>query len=221
VAPTATATELPAPTSVPTLTAADAFQAALARLDSVWGTDWPASIQILDDYLQQYPDQQPATDKLYAALVGYGGDLIDSGSVDDGIAQLERAQSLAPDRQEAQDALLALTPTAEPLATRPPARLLTPNPVRIAATGPLATATPDSGHAKPQPSPTPGRPQDSGATNPAPTATPVKAPTAAPTAVPTRVTVVPTATPVRATPTRATQPTRVVPTPTAVVRAGP
>jgi hypothetical protein len=227
VGATLTSTASPVATSTATLTAADAWQATLARLDSVWQTDWPASIQILDEYLQQYPDQQPATDKLYAALVGYGGDLIDSGSMDDGIAQLERAQALAPDRQEAQDALVALTPTSEPLATRPPGRLPTSTPVRIAATARLATATPESGHANPQPSPTPSRPQtpptatDGGGANPAPTATPVKPPTAAPTAVPTRVIVVPTATPVRATPTRATQPTRVVPTPIATVRAGP
>jgi serine/threonine protein kinase len=227
VGPTVTFTASPVPTSSPTLTPADAYQAALSSLDSVWQTDWPASIQILDAYLQQYPDQQDATDKLYAALVGYGGDLIDSGSVDDGIAQLERAQALEPDRGEAQDALLALTPTAEPLATRPPARLPTSTPVRVTTTAPAATATPDSGHAKPQASQTPARAQtpppasDGGGAAPAPTATPVKPPTAAPTAIPTRVTVAPTATAVRATPTRVTQPTKVVPTPIATVRAGP
>ena len=67
------ATVPPDPTSTPTLSAADVWQATLVRLDSVWQTDWPASIEILDSYLQQYPDHSRRQDKLYAALVGYGG----------------------------------------------------------------------------------------------------------------------------------------------------
>ena len=116
---TAIPTLPPAPTSSPTPNAADAWQATLTRLDAVWQTDWPTSIAILDSYLQQYPDQQAAIDKLYAALVEYGGELIESGSTNDGIAPLERARALAPGRQEAQDALLALTPTAASRATAP------------------------------------------------------------------------------------------------------
>jgi serine/threonine-protein kinase len=231
VEPTFVSSLPPDPTATPTPTAADAWQATLAQLDTVWQTDWPASIQILETYLQQYPDQQPATDKLYAALVEYAGDLIDSGNTDDGIAQLDRAQALAPDRQEAQDALLALTPGPEPLATRPPARLPTSTPVRIAATGPTATATKDSGHANPPKSPTPARSptpapttgatHDSSGVTSVPTATPPKPPTATPAAAPTHVAVVPTATPVRSAPTLVSVPTRVISNPTAIVRAGP
>jgi serine/threonine protein kinase len=222
----------PEPTSTPTPTADDAWRATLARLDSVWQTDWPTSIQILDTYLQQYPDQQPALDKLYAALLDYGGDLIEAGNTDDGIAQLERAQALAPGRQEAEDALLALTPIPAAQATRGPSRLPTSTPVRIPVSGPAATATRDSGHSNPPKSPTPaksptsapgaGATQDTGV-KPPPTATPASKPaTATPVVAPTRVTggvtVVPTATAVRA-PTQV--PTRVTTSATATVRAGP
>ena len=224
VSPTVIATPSPDTTSTPTLSADEAWQETITRLDSVWQTDWPMSIQILDSYLQQYPDQQPALDKLYAALVGYGEDLLQSGSTDDGIAQLEQAQALAPDRQEAQDDLVALTPIPVAGATRGPARLPTSTPVRIAATAAAAGSSRDSGHANPAPTSTPSRSQavpaataatqDSGVVNAAPTATPFKPATSIPAAVPTRVTggvtVVPTATPIRrATPTRVTLPTRV------------
>ncbi|HEY1298554.1 MAG TPA: protein kinase [Chloroflexota bacterium] len=230
VGPTSTSTVTPAPTSSPTLSADDAWQGTLARLDAVWQTDWPMSIQILDGYLQQYPDQQPAIDKLYAALVDYGKELIASGSTDDGIAQLERAQALAPDRQEAQDALVELTPTPAPAATRSLARLPTSTPVRAPTTAPATSATRDSGHPTPPPSLTPARAQtpppgtgatqDGGGVTSPPTATPPKPATATPVVAPTRVTggvtAVPTATSVRAaTPTRVTAPTRVTWNPTA------
>jgi serine/threonine protein kinase len=232
VEPTAIAALSPVPTATPT--AADAWQATLARLDGVWQTDWPMSIQILEGYLQQNPDQQPAIDKLYAALVDYGGELIASGSTDDGIAQLERARDLAPDRQEAENALRSLTPTPAPLATRASARLPSSTPIRSAATGPASTATRDAGHASPPPSPTASRSQTppngagatqstTGVTTP-PTATSIKAATATPAVVPTQVaggvTVAPTATSVRRiTPTAV--PTRVNSSATATVRPGP
>ena len=231
--PTVLSISTPVAASTPAVNAADAWQATLMRLDTVWQTDWPMSIQILDSYLQQYPDQQSATDKLYAALVGYSGELVESGSTAEGIAQLERAQALAPGRQEAQNALRALIPTTAALPTRPPSRIPTSTPIRIASSAPAATPIRDSSHATALPSPTPfrsptpvpatGATQEGGVLAPP---TPIKSVTSPPTMVATRVTggvtVVPTATRVRnATPTPVTKPTRVISSGTATTGAAP
>ena len=97
------------------------WQATLSQLDSVWGKDWDRTILLLDTFLDRYPDHAEAKDKLYAALFSYGQWLTQRGDTAPGVAQLQRAQAVEPDRGEAAAALLALTPTPVPTATPTPA----------------------------------------------------------------------------------------------------
>ena len=146
---------VPVPTSTPTLIAADAWQATLARLDAVWQTNWPMSIQILDSYLQQFPDQQPAMDKLYAALVEYGGALIDPEAPTRELPANARRLSHLVVRKPRTP--WTHSPPLLDHSQLTPASLPTSTPVAKATTAPGATASPDSGHATALPSPTPVR----------------------------------------------------------------
>jgi predicted Zn-dependent protease len=80
----------------------DAAWASLApQLDSTWERDWPATIALLDGFLQQWPTYAVAEDKLYAALIADSQVHVQAGQVDDGVTELERAARLLPDRPEA------------------------------------------------------------------------------------------------------------------------
>ena len=118
------------PTTTSTPTQAEIWNVTLRELDSAWGKDWVRTIALIDSYLARFPDHGPAREKLYAALVAYGKELLRQGRVEEGTAQLVRAQSVQSGG-EATAALLALTPTAVPTA-RPPAApvqpLATPRP---------------------------------------------------------------------------------------------
>jgi Protein kinase domain len=165
VAPTST--PRPSPTASPTPTAAQVWAQTSRDLDVVWGKDWPRTVALLTAFRDRFPDDQPSAEKLYAALVDSGQALLDDGQTPEGIAQLERAQALAPEREEAMAALAALTPTPEP----------TPTPAPV----PVAPAAPVQPRAVPQPpapaprQPAPVRPAAPAA--PAPVAPAPQAPT--------------------------------------------
>jgi hypothetical protein len=112
-------------------------------LNAVWGNDWPKTISTLESFRATYPDFPEAKDKLYAALVAYGNQLVSQGNPAGAVAQYQRAQTLEPDRTEAGAALAALTPTAVPPVQAQP----TATPIPYVA----PTAPP------PPPPPPPGR----------------------------------------------------------------
>jgi tetratricopeptide (TPR) repeat protein len=118
----------PAPTPTPGLEAR--WLATLRQIDPFWGRDWPRVIGPLQDFMVQQPDFAPAVDKLYAALLFYGQELLAQEHQAEAITALERARDLLPDRTEAQVALQALTPTPEPLPPPPPEPRPTPPVVR-------------------------------------------------------------------------------------------
>jgi hypothetical protein len=108
--PTPTSTAQPTPT--PTLDRA--WQSALENLDLTWAQDWPASIATANTFVATHPDFQPAREKLYAARVSYAEQLLSDGQISLAIEQLESADSLSPERPEAREELLALTPVPTP-----------------------------------------------------------------------------------------------------------
>ena len=130
-------------------------------------TDWPASIDMLSAFVAAYPDYQPAKDKLYIARLFYAQALVDVGDTNDAVAQLQSAQSLQPDRHEADAALVALTPTPVPSPT--PAPVVVTQPTR-------AVAPPVSRPVQVAPTPVPPA---------VPTKPPAPQPTVAPKAQPT------------------------------------
>jgi LPXTG-site transpeptidase (sortase) family protein len=117
--PTATARPPAGETPVAPPSADSAWQATLGQLDGVWASDWPEAIALLEAFHEQFPEHEEGKNKLYAALVSYGRDLIDNDMATEGAALLERARELRPGPNEAGLALLALTPTAVPEASSP------------------------------------------------------------------------------------------------------
>jgi tetratricopeptide (TPR) repeat protein len=118
IVPTPTSTTVPPtptlvpPTSTPTID--QVWQTTLGALEEPWGKDWPRAITIIDLFRGQHPSYRPADEKLYAALVFYGEQLVRERKTDDAIKQFVRAQALFPARGEAGSALRALTPTPAP-----------------------------------------------------------------------------------------------------------
>ncbi|MDQ6670024.1 MAG: PASTA domain-containing protein [Chloroflexota bacterium] len=144
---TARPSEPPATSSAVGQAAADedsAWRELLARLDRVWGVDWPASIALLQAFHGQYPTRTEATDKLYAALVEYGRDLRDAGAANAAADALDQAVRLQPRRIEARAELDAMAPAptpAQPLSI--PAPVPPPAPVvRQPAVTPVPLAAP-------------------------------------------------------------------------------
>lgn len=138
-APTATAQPTPvfataAPTAEPT--AADVWQATLPQLDAAWGVDTPRIIALISAFRERFPDYPPAKEKLYAALLTYGGELSRQGDPSGAAATFAQAAALFPERAEAARALTRLTPTPPP----PPVPLPPPPPVRTLV--PLRRPTP-------------------------------------------------------------------------------
>ena len=78
---------------------ADAAWASLApQLDSTRERDWAATIRLLDGFLQHWPTYAVAQDKLYAALVADAQVKLQAGQAGDGVAEVERAARLLPER---------------------------------------------------------------------------------------------------------------------------
>jgi hypothetical protein len=122
--PQATLTLAPtaAPTLEPTPDAVQIWRGVLAELDTTWGHDWARTITLLDESLARDPANAEAHDKLYAALVFSGQQLVADGATDEGVRRLERAETVAPERSEARDALQTLTPMSTPTASPVPSR---------------------------------------------------------------------------------------------------
>jgi hypothetical protein len=104
-------------TPAPTPSADDEWSALQPQLDAAWQTGPDQSITLLEAFLLSAPDYPAGREKLYAALVARANDLFGQGDVSAAASQLERAQQLFPDRTEASDLLVAMTPepTAEPV----------------------------------------------------------------------------------------------------------
>ena len=91
---------------------ADAAWAGLAKeLDVTWERDWPQTIVLLDGFLKRWPTHAMAQDKLYAALIADGDAHVQAGQPDTGVAELERAARLLPERPEAWARLAQLATT--------------------------------------------------------------------------------------------------------------
>ncbi|MGI9148733.1 MAG: hypothetical protein ACR2IK_19665 [Chloroflexota bacterium] len=106
--PTFTATPTPSPS------AEQSWAGIQSRLDTTWGVDAAASIALLSDFHDQFPDYQPAREKLYASLVASAAELAGSGAPENAAQVLTRAVALAPERGEGRAALQALTPLPTP-----------------------------------------------------------------------------------------------------------
>ena len=117
-APTAAPTPTSVPTAAPTATPSvdDLWLATLGEVDSTWSRDWPATISVLEPFVAAHPDFAAAQDKLYAARLFYADQLLSNGEADAAAAQLAAADALLPQRPEARQTLVALTPTAAPTA---------------------------------------------------------------------------------------------------------
>jgi hypothetical protein len=147
--PQAAAAPTPAPTLGPTPvitssppTAADAWQTLQPELDAAWGHDTPRTVALLDQFVSRFPDDQSAREKLYAALVASGEDLLAQGNTSEARAVLERARALIPTRGEAGQALARLTPPPTPVPEAARQDVVTPvPPPRRAAPAPPVPAS--------------------------------------------------------------------------------
>jgi hypothetical protein len=150
IVPTEAPTVVPtvAPTEAPTAGPVEAWQATQPLLDTVWTSDTTRAIEILDDFLVRFPDDQQAREKLYAALIADAKQLNDHGALTRAQEQLDRAQQLLPDRPEAVAARESITATiAEPNPPRPASAARPPAP-------PPAAPTPAARPPAPPPTPT-------------------------------------------------------------------
>jgi nucleoid-associated protein YgaU len=86
-----------------------AEQQLMQRLDQAWAAgDWVTTIGLLDQLLAIKPGSTDLAQKLYTALVNYGGQLATAGRLEEAKAAFGRALVLKPDGVEAQSALQAL-----------------------------------------------------------------------------------------------------------------
>ena len=172
IRPVATPTPI-VPTPAPTPAEAQVWQALQPQLDTAWGSDTPRTVAILDAFLARFPDDEAAREKLYAALLASGRDLISDGDSDQAVDPLERARLLFPTRGEAVDELSSLTPTPEPAVVRPvqPA----PAPAARPATGGAVASAPPPVAPRPTPAP-PARPPVVQVAAPTPTKVPFAPP---------------------------------------------
>jgi hypothetical protein len=154
------------------------------QLDAAWGADTAATIALLKDFVDRFPDFAPAREKLYAALIAQATDLGASGDRDGATEAAQRAASLLPDRGEAMLLLASLEP-------RSLADEVAPAPVdQVAAAGAPAAETgqqPARVSLPPPRTPTPRpvlRTQPPVQAQPAPRQAPVQPRPAIPTKVP-------------------------------------
>lgn len=81
-------------------------------MDATWEQDWPRTIALLDAFQERWPGYPATPDQLYAALVADAEANIQAEQVGAGVAELERAARLLPQRGEAWAALAHLAATA-------------------------------------------------------------------------------------------------------------
>jgi LysM repeat protein len=97
----------------------------LAQMEEALGTawdsgDWELVIGLIEQILTIEPDYADMTEKLYAAHVNYGYQLLGEGDPDGATAQFNSAQEIKPDGLEAQAGLqraATWVPTPTPVAT--------------------------------------------------------------------------------------------------------
>jgi hypothetical protein len=177
----------PAPPAVaPTPAAAEAWAATSLDLDRVWTAAPVEAVRLLEGFLEQYPGYPAAREKLYAALIGYGNNLADSGESAAAVQRLEQARGLFPDRPEAAAALVAMTPA--PALVRasqpPPPASSVQGSVSLPRSAPAPRVTPAPAVQRRQAAPAPVQ-------RVAPAAPVVQQRTAAPTPTPTKAPFVP------------------------------
>jgi len=107
----------------------------LAQMEEALGTawdsgDWELVIGLIEQILALEPDHADMTEKLYAAYVNYGYQLLGDGDPDRATAQFSNALEIKPDGLEAQAGLeqaATWVPTPTPVAapTSAPSRTLT------------------------------------------------------------------------------------------------
>lgn len=104
------------PTATPT-----AKQQLERRLDQAWAAeDWEEAIDLVEQILALDPADAAATEKLYAAHVNYGYQLVAQGKLDQAKQAFSRALTIKPDGAEALaglEQLAAGTPTPTPGAS--------------------------------------------------------------------------------------------------------
>ncbi len=97
-------------------------------LDAAWDSkDWKLAIDLVEQILALEPDRADMTEKLYAAYVNYGDQLLAEGDPDEAKAQFKQALEIKPDGPEAQVGLERADAWAPPVATptSTPARTMT------------------------------------------------------------------------------------------------
>lgn len=102
------------------------------QLDALWGNDWPGAIALTQAFVQRYPGNAAATDKLYVALVEYGREQKASDQLSAARASFQGAVQLQPDRAEAAVELAVLDGRPAPVAQ--------PAVPRITSAGPVSSA---------------------------------------------------------------------------------
>jgi serine/threonine-protein kinase len=152
--PTATALPLPSPSPTPlptaTPTTEEAWAATLPLLDPIWGTNWPATIDVVSQFLRAHPGFVPAQEKLYAARLAYGDQLLRGAQRRDALAQYQAAEQVLPTRGEAAAAIAAAAPTATPTPL-PAGPTMTPSP--MPAEPPAVAPAPATVAPRPAPAP--------------------------------------------------------------------
>ena len=104
------------------------------RLDIAWASgEWEQAISLIEQILAIEPDYDDMTEKLYAAHVNYGDQLLGEGNPDGATAQFEKALEINPDGKKAQEGLdraaaSTVAPLATPIGTPTPTPVGTPEP---------------------------------------------------------------------------------------------
>ncbi|MFN8634923.1 MAG: protein kinase [Chloroflexota bacterium] len=93
------------------------------RMEAAWGKDDDEAIQALESIHKNDPEYRSADvqEKLYALLIGRADRRQQAGDLPGAVEALEAARAVDPSRSEAGAHLTALTPTATPEPTAPPA----------------------------------------------------------------------------------------------------
>jgi hypothetical protein len=114
--PVPTSTLIPTSTPVPTATPSEADLE--EAVDTAWNRgDWPQVEASLESLRRVAPDALNFDDKLYAAHLNAGNDLLAAGEREAAASEFAKAAGIDPSRDEATASLRALTPTP----TRAPA----------------------------------------------------------------------------------------------------
>ncbi|MBC7235167.1 MAG: hypothetical protein H5T69_04955 [Chloroflexi bacterium] len=130
---------LPAPSGPPTApdTTPESITQLKADLDAAWeAQDWPQVLVVLPKLLNYSPDDAELLDKLYAARVNYGYQLLSQGQEQQAATQFLLALEIKPNGAEALDALQKLSRAPEVPAEPRPLAVVTPT--TLPATAPTA-----------------------------------------------------------------------------------